>query len=190
MSVDNVSDIGASPDAFEAFYRENVEDVQRFVSRRVSDPHDAADLTAEVFLAVIESAQAYRPGAGPPRAWLFGIARNVVAMEHRRRVHRLTVMGRVIGQRVLEPDAMERAVERIDAQQEARRLHARLSELSPPLCAVVELVVIDELSVIEAATVLGISAGTARARLHRSRKKIAETSTSGHYCTLSTEASP
>src|SRR5206468_1886418 len=39
----------------------------------------AADLTADVFVAVIESAGSYRRSRGEPVAWLFGIARNVVA---------------------------------------------------------------------------------------------------------------
>ena len=64
--------IGTDPDALEAFYREHVEAVQRFVARRVSDPHLAADLTADVFLEAIESAAGYRSDLGPPRAWLFG----------------------------------------------------------------------------------------------------------------------
>ena len=66
--------IGTDPDALEEFYREHVEAVQRFVARRVFDPHVAADLTADVFVAVIEAAAGYRPDLGPPRAWLFGVA--------------------------------------------------------------------------------------------------------------------
>ena len=56
--------IGRDPTAFEAFYRDNVEAVQRFIARRVDDPHLAADLTANVFLAVIEASErsGYRQG--------------------------------------------------------------------------------------------------------------------------------
>ena len=77
--MDNFPDIRSSRGAFEAFYREHVEDVQRFVARRVSDPHEAADLTSDIVLAVIESSQTFSPKLGPARAWLFWIARNVVA---------------------------------------------------------------------------------------------------------------
>jgi RNA polymerase sigma factor (sigma-70 family) len=76
--------IAHDPAAFEAFYREHVEAVERFVARRVSDPHLAADLTAEAFVAAIDAAASYRAIRGEPRAWLFGIARNVVASEFRR----------------------------------------------------------------------------------------------------------
>ena len=36
---DPLTSIGRDPDAFEAFYRDHLEAVQRFVARRVSDPH-------------------------------------------------------------------------------------------------------------------------------------------------------
>jgi DNA-directed RNA polymerase specialized sigma24 family protein len=49
-------EIATDPDAFERFYREHVEAVQRFVARRVDDPYLAADLTTDVFVAAIESA--------------------------------------------------------------------------------------------------------------------------------------
>jgi RNA polymerase sigma-70 factor (ECF subfamily) len=58
--------------------------VQRFISRLVHDPHLAADLTADVFLAVIDNAASYDPRRGDPAAWLHGIVRNVVSGEHRR----------------------------------------------------------------------------------------------------------
>jgi RNA polymerase sigma-70 factor (ECF subfamily) len=71
--------LGRDPDAFEAFYREHLGAVRRFVARRVGDVEQAADLTADVFVQAIESADRYDPALGPPGAWLTGIARNVVA---------------------------------------------------------------------------------------------------------------
>ena len=53
---DPLGRIAREPDALEAFYRDHVDAVQRFVARRVSDPHLAADLTADVFLAAVDSA--------------------------------------------------------------------------------------------------------------------------------------
>jgi RNA polymerase sigma factor (sigma-70 family) len=83
--VADISDIGRDPDAFEAFYRQHLPWVRRFVARRVDDPHTAADLTADIFLAVIDSAARYDPSAGSATAWLAGIARHVVADHVRRR---------------------------------------------------------------------------------------------------------
>ncbi len=162
--------IGRDPDAFEAFYREHVEAVQRFVTRRVGDPHEAADLTADVFVAVIEAADDYRPDRGPAIAWVYGIARNVVAMHLRRRGRELRAVGRLGGRRVLEADALERATERLDAAREARALYARLDGLSEAERGVFELVAVDGLSLADAAAALGVQPVTARVRLHRARQ--------------------
>lgn len=75
----SVRSIGTDPAAFTMFYRADVDEVTRFVARRVADPQLAADLTAEVFLAAIEAAARYRGSFGGPRTWLYGIARNVIA---------------------------------------------------------------------------------------------------------------
>jgi RNA polymerase sigma factor (sigma-70 family) len=76
--------IRTDPDALETFYEEHFDAVQRFVARRVGSPELAADLTADVFVAAIESAGRYRADRGAPAAWLYGIARHVVAAELRR----------------------------------------------------------------------------------------------------------
>lgn len=167
-----ITDIGADPDAFEAFYREHLEAVQRFVARRVSDPHLAADLTADVFLAVIDSAAGYRPALGTPRAWLFGIARNVLAMHVRRTVREAHAVARLQSRRVLAPDAIQRITERIDAERAARDLLAGLGDLEEGQRAVVELVAVDGLSPAEAAAALGITPVAVRVRLHRARKRL------------------
>src|SRR6266700_6905079 len=107
--------VGTDPAAFTQFYRAHVDEVTRFVVRRVADPELVADLTAEVFLAVIEAAAHYRGSCGGPRTWLYGIARNVIAAEFRRsaREHRAERM--VAGRRLLDADDIERMVEKIDA---------------------------------------------------------------------------
>lgn len=51
----DVADIGHDPDALDAFYRAHIEQVERFVARRVISPQDAADLTSNVFIEAIES---------------------------------------------------------------------------------------------------------------------------------------
>jgi DNA-directed RNA polymerase specialized sigma24 family protein len=43
MTADPTVSIGHDPQAFESFYRTYVDDVLRFIARRVNDPHLAAD---------------------------------------------------------------------------------------------------------------------------------------------------
>lgn len=164
--------IARDPDVFEAFYREHVEAVQRFVARRVADPHLAADLTADVFLAAVDHAHRYRAGRGSPGAWLTGIARNVVADEYRRQSRHVSAVRRISGRRLLDPDSLARIEERIDAERETRLLYDALASLPRRDRALMELVGVDGLSVTDAAAVLGVKPGTARVRLHRSRRLV------------------
>jgi RNA polymerase sigma-70 factor (ECF subfamily) len=178
MNATDLPRIASEPAALEAFYREHVEAVARFVVRRVEDPYLAADLTADVFIAAIDSASSYRPERGAPRAWLFGVARNVVASEHRRAVRERRANARIEGRRLLDEHDVERMVQRIDAAAQARALFAAVTSLPDGERAVFELVALDELSVSEAAAVLGVRQVTARVRLHRARaalrKRVAE----------------
>jgi RNA polymerase sigma factor (sigma-70 family) len=164
--------IGRDPDAFEAFYREHLPWVRRFVARRVTDPHTAADLTADVFMAAIDGAGGYRPASGTPTAWLAGVARNVVADHARRRVREVRATGRVAGRALLDEQSIERLADRIDGERAARDLYASLSLLPAGQRAVVELVAVDGLTLAEAASALGITAGNARVRYHRARAQL------------------
>ena len=164
--------IGSDADLFEAFYREHVEDVQRFVARRVGDRELAADLTAEIFLAAIGSAHRYRPRRGTPRAWLFGIARTLVASERRQRGRERVGRERLRGSVLLDEEDAARMDARIDAAAQSRRLYAAMNQLSEAERAVLELVAIDELTVAEAAAAAGVRPVTARVRLHRARRKL------------------
>jgi RNA polymerase sigma-70 factor (ECF subfamily) len=122
MRVQDLAEITSAPDAFERFYRQHVEAVQRFVARRVDDPYLAADLTADVFVAVIESAGSYRRSRGEPVAWLFGIARNVVAGERRRKAKELRTAARIRGRELVDEDDLAALHERIDRESAARAL--------------------------------------------------------------------
>lgn len=164
--------IGTDADLFEAFYREHVEEVQRFVTRRVGDRERAADLTAEIFLAAIDSARRYRPRRGTPRAWLFGIARVLVANDSRRRGRERAGQERLRGSTLLDEEDAARMDARIDAAAQSRQLYAAMDRLSEAERAVLELVAIDELTVAEAAAAAGVRPVTARVRLHRARRKL------------------
>ena len=165
-------EIASDPDAFERFYREHVEAVQRFVARRVDDPYLAADLTADVFVAAIESAGSYRRGRGEPGAWLYGIARNVVADERRRNAKELRTAARVRGRELLDDDDLAALHERIDRESAARAVYEELSRLPAGERAVLELVALDGLTAGEAGQALGIGGVAARVRLHRARRRL------------------
>ncbi|MET7297821.1 RNA polymerase sigma factor [Embleya sp. NPDC005575] len=167
-----VTGIARDPALLEAFYRRNIDAVNRFVARRVGDPHVAADLTAEVFLAALDSAAAYRGGPGGERAWLYGVARNVMASERRRAAREVDASQRIAGRRLLDADDLVRIEERLDAEAAARRMYLAIERLSEADRAVLELVGVDGLDVAEAAAALGIRQVSARVRLHRARRRL------------------
>jgi RNA polymerase sigma factor (sigma-70 family) len=164
--------IGLDADIFEVFYREHVEEIEAFVARRVGDRESVADLTAEIFLAAIDSAHRYRPRRGTPKAWLFGIARVLVAGDARRRHRQRAGEERLRGSALLDEDDAARMDARIDAAAQSRRLYEAMDGLPEAERAVLELVALDELGLAEAAAAVGIRPVTARVRLHRARRKL------------------
>jgi RNA polymerase sigma-70 factor (ECF subfamily) len=170
---DPLESIGRDPDALEAFDRDHVDAVQAFVARRVWDPGAAADLTADIFVAAIDSAHRYEARRGPVLAWLYGVGRNVVAAELRRSSRELRTARRIEGRRLLGESGLTRIEEQIDAASYARRVYEAIGRLPERDRRLLELVAVDGLSVAEAAGALGVTSGTARVRLHRSRTRLA-----------------
>lgn len=164
--------ISTDPDILEAFYREHIEQIQRFVVRRIGDREQAADLTADIFLAAIDSAPRYRAHQGTPKAWLFGIARIIVANDGRQRERQRLGRERLRGSTLLDEDDAARLDARIDAARRSRELYAAMARLPEGERTVLELVAIDELSLAEAAAAAGLRPVTARVRLHRARHKL------------------
>jgi len=70
--------------AFAAFYARYERPVAAFFVRAAGSGELAADLTAEVFAQALGSSDRYNPALGSGSAWLFGIARNVLARSRER----------------------------------------------------------------------------------------------------------
>ncbi|MFF8513351.1 RNA polymerase sigma factor [Streptomyces sp. NPDC015492] len=186
-----VTRIGEDPEAFEAFYREHVQAMLRYATRRSRDSFAAADLVADVFLAAISAASGYREELGSPLAWLHGIARNVAAAEDRRAARLWAAENRICGHRLLESDDIARLEERLDAEQVGRDLLRRMSGLPSGQRAVLEMVAVDGLTVAEAAAALGISTVAGRVRLHRARRAMQrELATATPPCSAPPRSSP
>jgi RNA polymerase sigma-70 factor (ECF subfamily) len=163
--------IGRDPAALEAFYRAHYDQLLRYFTSRVSDPHDVADLVADTFVGAIAAARSYDPRRGRPIAWLFGIAHNVHRRSYRRRDADQRVASRVAGRRLLDDEDISRIEEQIDAE---RRLAGRqlLDGLSATERELVELVELDGFTPQEAAQATGVTSAVARIRLFRARAKL------------------
>ncbi|HEX9068748.1 MAG TPA: RNA polymerase sigma factor [Ktedonobacterales bacterium] len=72
------------PTAMSLLYSRFLPTVYRFIHARVSDPHQAEDVTAETFLAMVEHiSQARAQDELSFAAWILGVARNKVLMYYR-----------------------------------------------------------------------------------------------------------
>lgn len=154
----------SDPQAFAEFYRRHEDRVLRYFLRRVPDVEVAADLTAESFAAALEAAPRFRPGPAPAEAWLFGIARNVLAMSLRRG----RVEDRARRRLAMEPIVLrDEVVEHLERLQEEARASRELAELPAAQRSAIEARVLGEQDYEQIAAALGCSEQVVRKRVSR-----------------------
>ena len=77
--------------AFSALYEHYYDSIYRYVSFRTGSFADAEDITAEVFVRMIESIHQFKWKGYPFSSWLFRIAHNLVVDFYRKKGRRNTV---------------------------------------------------------------------------------------------------
>ena len=77
--------------AFSELYEHYYDSIFRYVSFRTGSAADAEDITAEVFVRMIESIHRFKWKGYPFSSWLFRIAHNLVVDFYRKRGRRKTV---------------------------------------------------------------------------------------------------
>lgn len=159
---------------FESWYEQSVEDVFGFFARRVG-PDRAEDLTAEVYMRAWKCRHTFEAGRGVPRAWLFGIARNLMKDHLRSEQRQLRAYSRASNQSRSDADEaqFERAMDRADMDRFRPVVASALLELSADELDILWLHAGGQLSYHEMAEVLDVAVGTVRSRLSRARKRLA-----------------
>lgn len=76
-------------DAVRFLYLRYKDNVYGFVLSMVREPHEAEDITQQVFMKLMSSIHKYEPRAVPFMAWILRVARNV-AIDHLRRRRTVT----------------------------------------------------------------------------------------------------
>ena len=156
--------------AFELLYARHASSLLRWLERASDDRQVALELTAETFAIVLERPDRFTdPGDGDARAWIFGIARNLLRMFWRSaRIE--SAARRRLG--ILEETSRfsldeGRVVDRIDAGRQRTALHRALATLPAGQRAAIELRIVDELSYADIANRLGCPDAVARLRVSR-----------------------
>ncbi|WP_371403194.1 RNA polymerase sigma factor [Kribbella sp. NBC_00662] len=103
--------------------------------------------------------------------WLLAIARNELRNTARAR-RRLTQFLLRQPAPLSHPDHAETVAARVDSEKHIRAVRAALSDLPAHERETVELVYWAELSIADAAVVLGVAEGTVKARLSRARRRL------------------
>ena len=175
---------------FERIYRANIDAVNAYFARRTADPQLVADLTADTFVAVITHFASFDPRKGTARSWVFGIARHVYASYCEAYSHHQDRLRRLAGRRDLDADQVGELLERIDAERAGRDMLTRLAALPERDRTVIELVDIAGLRPKEAAAVLGLTPGTVRMRLMRTRARLRKQGARGSPASAGAAAKP
>lgn len=152
--------------AFSVFYRRHLTMVVGWCVRRAGDPELAADLTAEVFAAVLLGAARYEPTHDSAVGWLLGISRNVLGHSLRRGQVDARARER-IGATSLTVQEEDLAVVLQMADGPDEPAGELLAELPADERAAVRARVIDELGYGEIARSLGCSEMVVRKRVSR-----------------------
>ena len=152
------------PEAVAGLYRQHVQAIARYIAYRVPEAQVVEDLTAEVFLRMVEGLPGYRWTGAPFEAWLYRIAHNLVANWHRDNSRRPTIALEDLSQWRVPgsgPEDITALLEDRAALLEAvRRLPADRQEL-------LLLKFVDQLSNAEIAGVMGRSEGAIKSLYHR-----------------------
>ncbi|QUQ63450.1 ECF subfamily RNA polymerase sigma-70 factor [Kutzneria sp. CA-103260] len=152
-------------------YDSHARTLHRYLAMRV-DPQVADDLVAEAFLTAWERRADFDSSRASLKAWLYGIATNMLRQHVRSEGRRLRALARDHGRRVVGDRLDERTAAVIDAETVVGDLADTLAELRPEERDVLLLVAWADLSPAEVAEVTDIPVATVRTRLFRARAKL------------------
>jgi RNA polymerase sigma-70 factor (ECF subfamily) len=164
---------------FRALYAQAYGPLRRWAHHRGITGADADDVVAETFTIAWRRFDDIPADAAVP--WLFGVARNVARNHTRRERTRAALTARLPRDDVVPPP-----VEPPDT----RALRAALDSLRDDDREVLRLVAWDGVDPTQLAVALGCSAGAARVRLHRARKRFEDAVTRANAATRSLQEVP
>ncbi len=157
------------PPSWDEIVRDHSARVYRLAYRLTGNPHDAADLTQDVFLRVFRSLSTYSPGTF--EGWLHRITTNLFLDSVRRKSRiRFDGLADDAGDRLAARDAGPAQV--YDDNHFDDDVQHALDALPADFRAAVVLCDIEGLSYEEIADTLDVKLGTVRSRIHRGRAQL------------------
>jgi RNA polymerase sigma-70 factor (ECF subfamily) len=158
------------PEFFSLIFDRYFGQVHGYVARRLGESL-ADDVAAETFLIAFRQRARYGAKRGPVRAWLYGIATNLMHRHRRQEVRSYRALTRVEIVNLADGHE-ERVTDRVSVAGMRRQLAGALAGLSPGDRDVLLLVALADLTYAEVAAALGIAYGTVCSRLSRARREV------------------
>ncbi len=144
--------------------------VYRWAVGHTGDPDDADDVTQQVLVRLHLGLGRFRGGARFS-TWLYQVTRNAARDVHRRHARRLRAMDRM-RQLADAPAAAADPAAEVERRETVDAARAALARLPGRQREVFDLVELQGYEAHEAASLLGVSAATARTHLFRARRAV------------------
>ena len=157
------------PPTWEEIVRDHSARVYRLAYRLTGNPHDAEDLTQDVFVRVFRSLHRFQPGTF--EGWLHRITTNLF-LDSARRKQKIRFDGLAESSYDRWPSGTPTPSEQLADAGLDHDVAAALASLPPEFRAAVVLCDIEGLSYEEIAAVLEVKIGTIRSRIHRGRAQL------------------
>ncbi|QFU90136.1 RNA polymerase sigma factor [Amycolatopsis sp. YIM 10] len=157
-------------DAFAALFERHVRAVWNHAYRLTGSWSVAEDLASATFLTAWRKRGEVALVNESALPWLYKVAGNLARTEHRGSARRLRLVRRVGQEQVA--DHAEAVVDRLSAGERVRALAAAVAALPKAQRRVVELCLLGELPVPDAAQLLGLAESSVRAHLSRARARL------------------
>lgn len=154
----------ADPAAFGQLYELYVDKIYNYIYYRVGNHHEAEDLTAKVFYKALNHIPHYHNRGIPFAAWLYRIARNLVANWHRDTKRRQMV---ALDSVTLKGDRRENPHQAAELTDEREILLAAIQTLSPERQQLLTLKFVEKMSNAQIGQIMGRSEGAIKSLYHR-----------------------
>ncbi len=159
--------------AFTALYRRHQAAVYRFAWLLTGSEAQAADVTQDVFVELLNASNGYDPARGSLAAYLCGMARFRAYRTADKRMQGVDDFEALLELQG-EHDAPALPSDRLERSRALQTLYAAIRKLPAPFRDVLILVELQEMSYADAAAIAGIELGTVRSRLSRAKAKLAQ----------------
>lgn len=137
------------------------------------DQSEAEEVLQTVYLKILEGKARFR-GEASLKTWLFAVIRKTAATEHRRNLLR-RFRSAIGSEQVREPEPLGGEVDAaFDRSEEQMRFRVALQQLPARQREALHLVFYEDLSLREAADVMGVSIGSTRQHYERGKRRLRE----------------